>query len=231
MSPSNLLCLIVSNADIYFVSFRLCVSGMRLLVRFQVLTAADMLGRCVVESRRNLQMFRACLLPPSPGRPAGCKISTYIFDRALLISQIEVVITSETSINFTRLHGVTSQNWPVMAHAVSRRHLTAEAWVRAWVSPCGICGGQSDTGTSFPPSSSISPVNVIPPWMNNRSVDGHSWNTVSPHRHKQHEHPRRQISQWDCCSVRTDNPKWIQKSVANRGWPLYSQGDMHMWIL
>jgi hypothetical protein len=25
--------------------------------------------------------------------------------------------------------------------AVSRRSLTAEARVRAWVSPCGICGG------------------------------------------------------------------------------------------
>jgi hypothetical protein len=28
-----------------------------------------------------------------------------------------------------------------IAQAVSHRPLTAEALVRAWVSPCGICGG------------------------------------------------------------------------------------------
>jgi hypothetical protein len=34
-----------------------------------------------------------------------------------------------------------------MAQAVSRRPLTAEAWVRARVNPCEICGGKSGTGT------------------------------------------------------------------------------------
>jgi hypothetical protein len=43
------------------------------------------------------------------------------------------------------------------AQVVSRRPLTAEAWVRAPVSLCGICGGQSGTGTGFSPSSSIFP--------------------------------------------------------------------------
>jgi hypothetical protein len=37
-----------------------------------------------------------------------------------------------------------------MAQAVSRRPVTAEAWVGSRVGPCGICGGQSGTGTGFP---------------------------------------------------------------------------------
>ena len=45
----------------------------------------------------------------------------------------------------------------VMAQAVSRRPPTAEARVLSRVSPCGICGGQSDTGTVFSPSTSVFP--------------------------------------------------------------------------
>jgi hypothetical protein len=44
-----------------------------------------------------------------------------------------------------------------MAPVVSRRPLTEEAWVRVLVNPCGICGGQSGTGTGFSPSSSAFP--------------------------------------------------------------------------
>jgi hypothetical protein len=44
-----------------------------------------------------------------------------------------------------------------MAQAVSRRPLTAETRLRSWVSPCGICGGQSGTGTGFFPSTSVFP--------------------------------------------------------------------------
>jgi hypothetical protein len=50
-----------------------------------------------------------------------------------------------------------------MAQVVSRRPLTMEAWVRARVNPCGICGGQSGTGTGFSPSSSVLPCHIIPP--------------------------------------------------------------------
>jgi hypothetical protein len=37
----------------------------------------------------------------------------------------------------------------VVAQVVSRRLLTAEARIRAQVSLCRICGGQSGTGTGF----------------------------------------------------------------------------------
>ena len=50
-----------------------------------------------------------------------------------------------------------------MAQAVSRRPPTAEARVRSRVSSCGICGGQSGTGTGSPPRIlPFSPVNLIP---------------------------------------------------------------------
>jgi hypothetical protein len=50
-----------------------------------------------------------------------------------------------------------------MAQAVSRRLLTVEARVRSLVVPCGICGGQSGTGTGFFfRVLRFSPVNFIP---------------------------------------------------------------------
>jgi hypothetical protein len=52
-----------------------------------------------------------------------------------------------------------------MVLAVRRQHLTAEARIRPQVSPCEICGEQSGTGRGFSPSSSVFPVNIIPPWL------------------------------------------------------------------
>jgi hypothetical protein len=48
-----------------------------------------------------------------------------------------------------------------MAQAVSHRHLTAEALVRARVSPCGIYGGQSGTEKGFFSATSVCPVIII----------------------------------------------------------------------
>jgi hypothetical protein len=48
-------------------------------------------------------------------------------------------------------------NGRAMAQAVSRRPLTAETRVRSRVGPCGICGGQSGTGTGFSASTSAFP--------------------------------------------------------------------------
>jgi hypothetical protein len=52
---------------------------------------------------------------------------------------------------------LTSVPGRAMVQVVSLRPLTADARVRAPVNACGICGGQSDTGTGFSPSTSVFP--------------------------------------------------------------------------
>jgi hypothetical protein len=42
-----------------------------------------------------------------------------------------------------------------MAQPVSRQLTTVEAQVQSKASPCGICGGQSGTGTGFSPSTLV----------------------------------------------------------------------------
>jgi hypothetical protein len=46
-----------------------------------------------------------------------------------------------------------------------RRLSPAEAWVCSWVSPRGICSGQSDNGKSFSPSSSVFPCQYHSPYI------------------------------------------------------------------
>jgi hypothetical protein len=79
-----------------------------------------------------------------------------------------------------------------MAQAISLRPFTTETRIRARVSSCVICGGQSGTWTGFSVISSFFSLSVSIHrgctylgliWgMNNRTVGGRSSDTVSPHR-------------------------------------------------
>jgi hypothetical protein len=59
-----------------------------------------------------------------------------------------------------------------MAPVVSRKPVTVEAQVHAWVNPCRICGGQSGTGTGFSQSSSLLPCQYITVALQTRIIWG-----------------------------------------------------------
>jgi hypothetical protein len=79
----------------------------------------------------------------------------------------------------------------VAAQVVICRLLTAESRLRAPVRPCGICGGQSGTGTSSSPSPSAFPSQyhstsaVLSRRMKEETVRSQChWETLSPRRNK-----------------------------------------------
>jgi hypothetical protein len=66
-----------------------------------------------------------------------------------------------------------SEEYIRLQQMVSRRFLTTEVLVRSVVRPCGIYGRQSNIGTGFSPSSSVSPVSIIPTMLHTHSYIYH----------------------------------------------------------
>jgi hypothetical protein len=100
----------------------------------------------------------------------SAKLSSLCYDRHLAVDKLPCLfvelnvielLTRNTVWNEATWARTDNRAYPntgrAMAQVVSRRPLTAEARVRARVNPCGICGGQSGTGTGSSPSSTVFP--------------------------------------------------------------------------
>jgi hypothetical protein len=107
----------------------------------------------------------------SAGQPCGQCIKCWRVLRGLVDGGVSCVqMCSDSAALILTGNEITTENCGknrigrAMAQVISRRPVTAKARVRTRVNPCGICGGQSGTGTGFSPSSSVFPCQcIIPP--------------------------------------------------------------------
>jgi hypothetical protein len=95
------------------------------------------------------------------GCPGRCRKSWYAqgHDKRDTLYRVQYTNGQITSLHMSGHNiGVTeNRRGRALAQVVSRRPPTAEARFRSRLSPCGIYGGQSGTGTGFSPSSSVFP--------------------------------------------------------------------------
>jgi hypothetical protein len=77
-------------------------------------------------------------------------MNVYRSGRVFLLHQRAVLELGTHTYTSRHIPAIVSMNCRAIAQAVSRRALTSEARV----SQCGICGGQTGTGTRLPASSS-----------------------------------------------------------------------------
>jgi hypothetical protein len=76
----------------------------------------------------------------------GTEARTWCLSVKCSVFQRETKVSAQYG-ESSALKNLKAENKGTIAQAVSRRPLTAEARVRSWVSPCGIYGWHSGTGT------------------------------------------------------------------------------------
>jgi hypothetical protein len=108
-------------------------------------------------------------------------------------------------------------------------------YAEAQVSQCGIRGGQSGTETRISPSSSFSPVNIIPPWLSilmyhlGDEQQARWWlqfrDVVSPHRQNDNNNKNR-LEENNSLIVRCE---MMMKAVRTSETSVYSE-TTHRYI-